>query len=146
MFITTANISYPIPPPLLDRMEVIEISGYTDEEKVEIAIRHLIPRIIEEHGLDDEKINFSRNSIYRIIREYTREAGVRNLERKLATVARKVSKEIVEGRARQARITTQNLEKYLGVPIFKDEKAEKKTALALQQEWPILRQEEIYWI
>lgn len=131
MFITTANISYPIPPPLLDRMEVIEISGYTDEEKVEIAIRHLIPRIIEEHGLDDEKINFSRNSIYRIIREYTREAGVRNLERKLATVARKVSKEIVEGRARQARITTQNLEKYLGVPIFKDEKAEKKNRIGV---------------
>jgi ATP-dependent Lon protease len=131
LFVTTANVSYPIPVPLLDRMEVIELSGYTDEEKVEIANRHLIPRIIEEHGLDEEKIIFSRNAIYRIIREYTREAGVRNLDRKLATVARKVSKEIVEGRERQARISTQNLEKYLGVPIFKDEKAEKENRVGV---------------
>ncbi|MFP4015547.1 MAG: endopeptidase La, partial [Halanaerobiales bacterium] len=131
LFITTANVAYPIPAPLMDRMEVIEIPGYTDNEKVQIAERHLIPRIIKEHGLDEERINVSSNAIHRIIREYTREAGVRNLERKLAAVTRKVSKEIVEGRERQARITTQNVDKYLGVPRFKDEKSEKENRVGV---------------
>ncbi|ACL70240.1 endopeptidase La [Halothermothrix orenii] len=126
LFVTTANVAYPIPAPLLDRMEVIELPGYTEDEKVEIALRHLIPRILNEHGLTEDEIHFSSNSIYRIIREYTREAGVRNLERKLAAITRKVSKEIVEGRGRQARVTTQSIEKYLGVPKFKYEKAQKK--------------------
>lgn len=126
LFITTANVAYPIPAPLRDRMEIIELSGYTDDEKVKIAERHLLPKNLKEHGLSEEMINISKNTIYRIIREYTREAGVRNLERKLSAVSRKVSKEIIEGRERQARISTQNIDKYLGVPIFKDEKAEKK--------------------
>ncbi|NLM96702.1 MAG: endopeptidase La [Halanaerobiaceae bacterium] len=126
LFITTANTVYPIPPALRDRMEIIELSGYTDDEKIEIAERHLIPRILKEHGLDKEKIHFSRNTIQKIIREYTREAGVRNLERKLSAITRKVCKEIVEGRERTARISVQNIDKYLGVPVFIDEKAEKK--------------------
>jgi len=131
LFITTANVAYPIPAPLLDRMEVIELPGYTDDEKVKIAERHLIPRILKEHGLTEDNINISINTIYQIIREYTREAGVRNLERKLSTITRKVSKEIVEGRDRQARITTQNLAKYLGVPIFKYEKSAKENRVGV---------------
>jgi ATP-dependent Lon protease len=131
LFITTANVAYPIPAPLLDRMEVIELPGYTDDEKVKIAERHLIPRILKEHGLTEDNINISTNTIYQIIREYTREAGVRNLERKLSTITRKVSKEIVEGRDRQARITTQNLAKYLGVPIFKYEKSAKENRVGV---------------
>lgn len=131
LFITTANVAYPIPAPLMDRMEVIEIPGYTDNEKVKIAERHLIPRILEDHGLEEENINISSNAIHKIIREYTREAGVRNLERKLSAVTRKVSKEIVEGRERQARINTQNVDKYLGVPIFKDEKSRKENRVGV---------------
>lgn len=131
LFITTANVAYPIPAPLMDRMEVIEIPGYTDDEKVQIAERHLIPRILKEHGLDDKRINISSNAIHRIIREYTREAGVRNLERKLSAVTRKVSKEIVEGRERQARISTQNVDKYLGIPRFKDEKSRKENRIGV---------------
>jgi len=130
-FITTANVSYPIPAPLLDRMEVIEMPGYTEDEKVQIAERHLLPRIFEEHGLDHDKINISTNTIYQIIREYTREAGVRNLERKLATIARKVSKEIVEGRNKKASITTQSIEKYLGVPRFKYEKSAQENRIGV---------------
>lgn len=131
LFITTANVSYPIPAPLLDRMEVIELPGYTEDEKVQIAERHLFPRILKEHGLTKKKINISTNAIYRIIREYTREAGVRNLERKLAAITRKVGKEIVEGRERKARITTQSVEKYLGVPKYKYEKSAKENRVGV---------------
>ncbi len=123
LFITTANVAYPIPSPLLDRMEVIELSGYTEDEKIEIAERHLIPRILDEHGLNEQRIDFSANAIVKVIREYTREAGVRSLERKLSAITRKVSREIVEGREKKARIITQNIEKYLGVPKFKYEKS-----------------------
>lgn len=131
LFITTANVAYPIPAPLMDRMEVIEIPGYTDNEKIKIAEKHLLPRICKEHGLTTDEMNISRNAIHRIIREYTREAGVRNLERKLSAVTRKVSREIVEGRERQARISQQNVEKYLGVPRFKDEKAAKENRVGV---------------
>ncbi|MFW5992365.1 MAG: S16 family serine protease, partial [Halanaerobiaceae bacterium] len=123
LFITTANVTNPIPAPLLDRMEVIELPGYTEDEKVRIAERHLLPRILEEHGLKAENISISNNAIYKIVQEYTREAGVRKLERKLAAIARKVSKEIVEGRERRARVTTVGLEKYLGIPRYRYEKA-----------------------
>lgn len=131
LFITTANVAYPIPSPLMDRMEVIELPGYTDDEKVQIAERHLLPRILKEHGLDQDKITFSTNSIYQVIRNYTREAGVRNLERKLSAITRKVSKEIVEGRERKASISTRNLSKYLGVQKFKDEKSEKENRIGV---------------
>ncbi len=123
LFITTANVTAPIPSPLLDRMELIELPGYTEYEKVNIAEKHLLPRILAEHGLDKKDISISTNSIYRIIEEYTREAGVRNLERKLASITRKISKEIVEGRDRLARITVNSLENYLGIPKYKYEKS-----------------------
>ncbi len=131
LFITTANITEPIPAPLQDRMELINLPGYTEDEKIKIAKRHLLPRILDEHGLNNENINISTNAIRRIIQEYTREAGVRNLERKLASITRKVSKEIVEGRNRQARITIQSIDKYLGVPKFKYEKKTKENRIGV---------------
>ena len=124
LFITTANTVYPIPPALRDRMEIIELSGYTDDEKIEIAERHLIPRILKEHGLDKEKIHFSRNTIQKIIRNIP-EAG-KESERKLSAITRKVH-EIVEGRKRTARISVQNIDKFWSPASY--EKAEKKHRL-----------------
>mgnify|MGYP000987244775 CR=1 FL=1 len=91
MFITTANSAHNIPRPLLDRMEIIEISSYTEEEKVHIALEHLIAKQIKEHGLKGKHISFSEGAVRKIIREHTREAGVRNLEREIASVCRKVA-------------------------------------------------------
>ncbi|MCK8825335.1 endopeptidase La [Fuchsiella alkaliacetigena] len=119
IFITTANVSHTIPRPLLDRMEVIEIAGYTEEEKVEIAKRHLLTKQIENHGLAEEQIQLSDNALRKIIRNYTREAGVRNLERKLANVCRKVAKEVVKGKETMSRITIQNVDKYLGIEEYR---------------------------
>lgn len=118
MFITTANNMYSIPRPLLDRMEVINISGYTEEEKVQIAKRHLIPKQIKEHGLKPDMIQLSENTVRKVIREYTRESGVRNLERNIAALCRKTAKQIVTKEAEKVKITTQNLEGYLGIPRF----------------------------
>ncbi|MBE0465915.1 MAG: endopeptidase La [Candidatus Desulforudis sp.] len=127
MFITTANLAYNIPRPLMDRMEVIYISGYTEEEKVEIAIRHLVPKQLKEHGLSRENLTISENAIRRLIREYTRESGVRNLERQIAGLCRKTAKEIVANAAknRQIRMTMRNLEQFLGIPQFRYGTAEK---------------------
>ncbi|MGE5578274.1 MAG: endopeptidase La [Syntrophothermus sp.] len=118
MFITTANNLHAIPRPLLDRMEVIFIPGYTEEEKLEIVKRHLLPKQIEQHGLRSDQIHVSDNTIRGIIREYTRESGVRNLERELASICRKVAKEIVTGAEPPVRVTAQSLHKYLGIPRF----------------------------
>ncbi len=131
LFITTANVTSTIPAPLLDRMEVIELPGYTEDEKVKIAERHLIPRILNEHGLEEAQINISNNALYKIIQEYTREAGVRNLEREIAAIVRKISKEIVEGRDKKARITKRNVDKYLGVRKFKFEVAKKEDRIGV---------------
>ncbi|MGM0410355.1 MAG: endopeptidase La [Bacillota bacterium] len=131
LFITTANVTQTIPAPLLDRMELIQLPGYTVHEKTKIAENYLIPKIIKEHGLDEEKINVSKNAIAKIINKYTREAGVRNLERKLAAVTRKVSKEIIEGRDKTARITTRSVEKYLGVPKFDYKESEKENRIGV---------------
>ncbi|MBU4534066.1 MAG: endopeptidase La [Eubacteriales bacterium] len=119
MFITTANVNYSIPRPLLDRMEVIYISGYTEEEKAEIAIRHLIPKQLKEHGLTAKTLSISENAVRRIIREYTREAGVRNLERQIAALCRKTAKEIVAKKAKRVRVTMRNIEQYLGIPRYR---------------------------
>ncbi|MCK8815846.1 endopeptidase La [Natroniella sulfidigena] len=119
IFITTANVTDTIPAPLLDRMEVINISGYTEEDKVKIAQRHLLPETLKDHGLTEEQINISENALRKLIRRYTREAGVRTLERKLATICRKVAKEVVDGKEKLSRVTVRNLKKYLGIPKYK---------------------------
>ncbi|MDA8097282.1 MAG: endopeptidase La [Clostridia bacterium] len=119
MFITTANVNYSIPRPLLDRMEVIYISGYTEEEKVEITVRHLIPKQLKEHGLTDKTLSISENAVRRIIREYTRESGVRNMERQIAALCRKTAKEIVAKKAKRVRVTMRNIEQYLGIPRYR---------------------------
>ena len=114
MFVTTAN-SLRMPQPLLDRMEIIRIPGYTEDEKVEIAKRHLIAKQIELHGLKPEEWSISDTALRDLIRYYTREAGVRNLEREIANLARKAVREIVSGKSDQVRVTGRNLAKYAGV-------------------------------
>jgi ATP-dependent Lon protease len=97
-FIATANTTHTIPPPLLDRMEVIEIPGYIEYEKIEIAKKYLIPKEIQANGLSGFKIEFDEKAIKKIIVEYTREAGLRNLEKKIATILRKIAVEVAEGK------------------------------------------------
>jgi ATP-dependent Lon protease len=123
LFITTANVLHSIPPPLRDRMEVIEIPGYTEYEKFEIARRHLWPKQLKSNGLTPEQLQISDNTIYRIIHEYTKEAGVRTLERRLGTVCRKVATEIVKGQTQSARVTVSNVHKYLGIPRYHQSQA-----------------------
>ncbi len=118
MFITTAN-SLHMPQPLLDRMEIIRIPGYTEEEKVEIAKRHLIAKQTEAHSLKREEWSITDDALLELIRTYTREAGVRNLEREIAGLARKAVKEIVTGKAKKVAITIKNLGKYAGIPKFR---------------------------
>lgn len=119
LFVTTANAEHTIPGPLLDRMEIIYISGYTEPEKVQIAERYLLPKQIKEHGLQQKQIQVSENAIRRIIREYTREAGVRNLERQVGTVCRKVAVDIVKNNQNQVKVSMQNLPNMLGIPRFR---------------------------
>jgi ATP-dependent Lon protease len=122
MFITTANLLDPIQPAFRDRMEVLELPGYTEEEKLQIAVKHLIPKQIAENALDGKFIDFSEGSVKKIISLYTREAGVRNLEREIASVCRKVARKVAEGRKTLTRITSQNIEPFLGpAKIFKDQ-------------------------
>ncbi|MBQ8671395.1 MAG: endopeptidase La [Alphaproteobacteria bacterium] len=127
MFVTTAN-SLDMPRPLLDRMEIIHLSGYTEDEKVEIAKRHLIGKVFDENAVECSELVITDDAIRDIIRYYTREAGVRNLERELATVARKATKEILLHKDKCVRIevTPQNLDKYLGVRRFSYGEAEKQ--------------------
>jgi len=124
MFITTANTISTIPRPLLDRMEVINLPGYTEGEKIEIAGRHLLPGQIKDHGLVEDNFNLSENALKKVIRNYTREAGVRNLERTLGKICRKVAKEVVEGKDTATRIDIRNLDKYLGISKYDYGKAE----------------------
>ncbi|ACI53053.1 ATP-dependent protease La [Gluconacetobacter diazotrophicus PA1 5] len=118
MFVTTAN-SLNMPQPLLDRMEVIRLSGYTEDEKVEIAKRHLLNKQGEAHSLRADEWSVSDDALRELVRSYTREAGVRNLEREIATLARKAVREIVTGKAKKVSITRKNLEKYAGVKRFR---------------------------
>jgi ATP-dependent Lon protease len=118
MFICTANLADPIIPALRDRLEIIDISGYTEEEKLHIAKRYLVPRQLLEHGIDEKRLLIADEAILKIINEYTREAGLRNLEREIATVCRKVAREVAEGKRVQTRGTPAVLHRYLGAPKF----------------------------
>jgi ATP-dependent Lon protease len=120
LFICTANVLDTVPPPLLDRMEVLELQGYSEEEKIQIATRHLITKQTEEHGIKaPEQIEFRRQALAHIIRHYTREAGVRNLEREIATLCRKQARKIAEGHAEKFLATPDNLHDFLGIPRFR---------------------------
>ena len=123
LFVTTANSLQTIPRPLLDRMEIIEISSYTENEKEHIADRHLIPKQLERHGLSEEQLQISKNAVGKMIRSYTKEAGVRQLERKIGAICRKSAKEILEKDRKKIRVTEKNIEKYLGKEIFTYEMA-----------------------
>ena len=126
MFITTANVLYTIPPALLDRMEVLELPGYTEPEKVEIAKRFLIPRQLEEHGLSDGQLRIEEDALRKVIRNYTREAGVRNLEREIAAICRKAARRIVQGEAESVVVGEDDLHDFLGPVRYRHEVAEEE--------------------
>jgi ATP-dependent Lon protease len=129
MFIATAN-TLNIPPPLLDRMEVIRISGYTEDEKINIATKYLVPKQLRNNGLKKNEVTIATTALTEIVRHYTREAGVRNLEREIAKICRKVAKELLlDSRRSAAQISRRNLERYLGVPRYRYGKAEEKNQI-----------------
>lgn len=131
MFILTANLTDTIPSALFDRMEVITLSGYTEEEKKTIAQRHLIPRQIKANGLKKKTLSISMGALVKIISEYTSEAGLRNLERELGSLCRKVARKIAEGEKGPFKITKNNLEKYLGVPKYFPEMDQENSQVGL---------------
>jgi ATP-dependent Lon protease len=118
MFITTANLMEPIPAPLRDRMEVIDIPGYTEEDKVQIAKKYIVPRQLLEHGLGTELLTIKDDTVRKVISEYTREAGLRNLEREVAALCRKVARKVAEGKKEKTVITPRTLEAFLGIPKY----------------------------
>ena len=122
MFVTTANMLDPIQPAFRDRMEIIQLSGYTEQEKLEISKRHLIPKQVAEHGLTKSQIQFTDDGIRAMINQYTQEAGLRNLEREIASVCRKVARQVASGEQKVRKIHTDNLDQFLGRPkVFQDE-------------------------
>jgi ATP-dependent Lon protease len=131
LFITTANVTDTVPRPLLDRMEVMELPGYITLEKTEIAKRYLLPRQIEENGLPDRTLAISDGGLRHIINFYTREAGVRELERKIATICRKLAKRYASGRRRPAKVTERNVRKFLGIEEYSGEIALKKPVIGV---------------
>ncbi|MFQ6101093.1 MAG: endopeptidase La [Anaerolineae bacterium] len=131
LFITTGNILDPVPPALRDRMEVIEFPGYIDEEKLEIARRFLIPRQLEEHGLEDSPVTFTEGALRALVREYTYEAGVRNLERNIANICRKIARRLAEGGSPPHRIKANMLARYLGPPQFIHSLAEERDGVGI---------------
>jgi ATP-dependent Lon protease len=131
MFITTANNRFTIPQPLLDRMEAIYLPGYTEEEKVKIAQRHLINKQLQENGLSEKNLRISEGTIRHIVREYTREAGVRNLEREIANICRKTAREVVKNNGYRVTISRSNLHKYLGPPRFRYGLAETENEIGV---------------
>jgi ATP-dependent Lon protease len=131
-FIATANVLHTIPPALQDRMEVIRLSGYTELEKREIAKRFLVPKQRKETGLKDEQIEFPDSGIQELIQHYTREAGVRNLEREIGNVCRKVARKVVKAGAKhKEEITAANVVEFLGVPKYRDSEAHEKSEIGL---------------
>ena len=127
LFITTANVLDPIPPPLKDRMEVLEIAGYTEEEKLHIAVDHLVDKQVKNHGLTSESIRFTPDALRQIIRGYTREAGVRNLEREIGAICRKAARRRAEGDENAIEVTPEIVVEMLGAPRFLDEEMEERT-------------------
>jgi ATP-dependent Lon protease len=129
LFITTANILDTIPPALRDRMEIIRLAGYIEEEKLHIARRHLIPRQLENHGMKDTDISFDGEALKKLTREYTREAGLRNLEREIASIIRKVARKRAEGLTEKVAVTPEKVEEFLGAPVFMREELEERTMM-----------------
>ena len=127
MFITTANYQDAIPPALRDRMEILDFSGYIEDEKIKIAQQHLIPKQIEENGLNKKEVSLDKAPISELVRSYTRESGVRNLEREIANVLRKVARDLVEKTIKKIRVTSKKVIEYLGAPRFYSEIAERTT-------------------
>jgi ATP-dependent Lon protease len=127
-FITTANVLDPVPPALRDRMEVLELAGYTEEEKLKIAREHLIAKQVKNHGLTPEQLAFTDEAIHAVIRSYTREAGVRNLEREIGALCRKIARKRAEGDEQAVTITPDGVVALLGAPRFLDEEVEERTA------------------
>lgn len=132
LFITTSNIQYNIPPPLMDRMELIKLPGYTEYEKLKIATQFLIHKEIEQNGLKNGQLRIQRNAILRIVKQYTREAGVRELQRKISKICRKVARHVVKnGSAVNVVVTLGNLHKYLGPPQYTETRREKKDVIGV---------------
>ena len=131
MFITTANTTSTIPPALLDRMEIIDFPGYVEEEKLEIAERFLIPRQFEETGLEPGEVSFTLQALQRIIREYTYEAGVRNLEREIGRICRKIARMKAEGKRHPTQVSAKSIERYLGPPQFFNMEAELRNEVGV---------------
>jgi ATP-dependent Lon protease len=131
-FIATANVLHTIPQALQDRLEVIRLPGYTEREKIEIAQRHLIPKQIKSHGLEAKNVTFGEDALTDLVRRYTREAGVRNMEREMSTILRKVARKVVlEGRGYAAEIDARNLSEYLGVPRYRTTQKEEHHEVGL---------------
>jgi ATP-dependent Lon protease len=130
LFITTANILDTVPPALRDRMEVIRLAGYTEEDKLHIARRHILPKQLENHGLTAEQVAFGDESLVKLIREYTREAGLRNLEREVASIIRKVARKKAEGLTDTVAVTPERVEEFLGAPYFmRDEEMDERNQI-----------------
>lgn len=126
LFIATANTTATIPGPLLDRMEIIEINSYTENEKFHIAREHLIPKQIAKHGLKASQLSISDKALEKIILNYTREAGVRNLERRIGDICRKAARAILQENKKSVKIGERNLEKYLGKERYSFDEARQK--------------------
>src|SRR5207248_2939864 len=127
LFITTANVLDPVPPALKDRMEVLEIAGYTEEEKLKIATEHLVSKQVKNHGLTPEYLQFTPEAIRQVTRGYTREAGVRNLEREIGAICRKAARRRAEGDETPIIVTPDIVVEMLGAPRYLDEEIEERT-------------------
>ena len=131
LFICTANLLDPVPPALADRMEVIQLSGYTNEEKLAIARKYLIPRQLSDNGISEKQLDISDDAVLRVVAEYTKEAGLRNLERELASVCRKVARKVAEGKSDLTRVTRANIHSFLGAPKFLPEAEQEENEIGV---------------
>ncbi len=145
LWVVTANVMHNIPRPLLDRMEIISLPGYTEEEKVQIAKRYLIPKQVRDHGLTDKQVIFTEGTVQKVIREYTRESGVRNLERNMATLCRKAARQIVQNERTSIKITTQNLHTFLGASKYRHAQAKAIIRWEFLPVWPGRKSAAMYW-